>query len=354
MDLMRWRLKQLGSVLPFNFLVWVLLLLYLAPVLFMLVTSMKPTAQLNDRNAPPYPAAHLSYEYQNRKYHLYYVPTEDGPRQWAMINPGRTMTEFVDPRHPEMGLIQWEGNWRSLKGVYKIHFEWENFGRLFRSMLFPRMLSNTILMTLIGGVAVLASSIVVAYGFSRFSLPGGNLIFYLLIATILIPEKVTFIPSYFVYVNTLDWRGTFLPILVPLFFGHAVYIFLLRQNFRSIPVDLEEAAMLDGAGPLQRLLYIVLPQSWPVVVTVSLLFFFYSWNEIRQVSLYAGSNIDLIPLSYGLQNYQSFTPIQNMIASSTIVVLAIPVFLLFLSQRFFMQGLVITGAEDNASLQGIR
>jgi multiple sugar transport system permease protein len=266
-----------------------------------------------------------------------------------MIHPGPEMTEFVDPQQPEKGLIQWEGNWRALKGVYRFHIEWKNFVVLFRSLLFPRMFLNTFLLTLIGGIAVLVSSILVAYGFSRFPLPGGDLLFYVLIATILIPEKVTFIPSYFVYVNTLDWGGTFLPILVPLFFGNVVYIFLLRQNFRSIPVDLEEAAMLDGAGPLQRLFYVVLPQSWPVVVTVSLLFFFYSWNEIRQVSLYVGSNMDLMPLSYGVQHYQSFTPIQNLIAASTIVVLAIPVLLLFLFQRFFMRGLVITGAEDPVS-----
>lgn len=297
-----------------------------------------------------YPAKLVPYEYQGREYHLYYVLTGGGVEQWVMINPGRTMTEFINPQRPEAGLIQWEGNWRSLKGVYKFHIAWDNFTVLFKSLLFPRMLTNTFLITLIGGIAVLASSIIVAYGFSRFSLPGGNLLFYVLIATILIPEKVTFIPSYFVYVNYLHWRGTVLPILLPLFFGNAVYIFLLRQNFRSIPVDLEEAAMLDGAGPLQRLWYVILPQSWPVVITVSLLFFFYSWNEIRQVSLYVGSNMQLIPLSYGVQNFQSFNPIQNLIAASTIVVLAFPVILLFLSQRFFMQGLVITGAENNPLL----
>lgn len=346
----RTRTKQRHYSLLFNLFVWILLLFYLSPLFSMMVTAMKSTEQLTDRNAPAYPAALVPYEYQGREYHLYDVPTENGLRQWAMINPGREMTEFIDPQRLEAGLISWKGNWRALKGVYRFHVEWANFGVLFRSLLFPRMFLNTILITILGGVAVLMSSIVVAYGFSRFSLPGGNLLFYVLIATILIPEKVTFIPSYFVYVNTLDWRGTYLPILVPLFFGNAVYIFLLRQNFRSIPVDLEEAAMLDGAGPLQRLFYVILPQSWPVVVTVSLLFFFYSWNEIRQVSLYVGSNMDLIPLSYGVQQYQSFTPIQNSIAASTIVVLAIPVILLFLSQHVFMQGLVITGTENNASL----
>ncbi len=344
------KIRPLSHILPFNLLVWILLLFYLSPVFFMIVTAMKPTEQLTDRNSPLYPASIVPYEYQGRKYRLYHVPTEEGVKQWAMIKPGREMTEFIDPQHPEAGLIQWKGNWRALKAVYEFHIAWDNFTVLFKSLLFPRMFLNTFLMTLIGEIAVLTSSIVVAYGFSRFSLPGGNLLFYVLIATILIPEKVTFIPSYFVYVNYLHWRGTFLPILVPLFFGNAVYIFLLRQNFKSIPIDLEKAAMLDGAGPLQRLFYVILPQSWPVVITVSLLYFFYSWNEIREVTLYIGSNIDLIPLSYGVQNYQSFTPIQNMVEASTIVVLAFPVILLFLSQRFFMQGLVITGAENNPSL----
>ena len=342
------QLQQLIHVLLFNLFVWVLLLFYLSPVLFMIVTAMKHTEQLTNRNAPPYPATLVPYEYQGRTYYLYHVPTAEGDQQWAMIKPGRTTTEFIDPQQLEAGLIKWEGNWRALRGVYKFEIAMENFTVLFKSTLFPRMFFNTFLLTLIGGIAVLTSSIIVAYGFSRFSLPGGDLLFYVLIATILIPEKVTFIPSYFVYVNYLDWRGTFLPILLPLFFGNAVYIFLLRQNFRSIPVDLEEAAMLDGAGPLQRLWYVILPQSWPVVITVSLLFFFYSWNEIRQVSLYVASNMQLLPLSYGVQNFQSFNPIQNLIAASTMVVLAFPVILLFLSQRYFMQGLVITGAESKA------
>ena len=89
-----------------------------------------------------------------------------------------------------------------------------------------------------------------------------------------------------------------LPLLLHLFFGNAVYIFLLRQNFKSLPIDLEEAAMLDGAGPLRRLISVILPQSWPVVITVSLLHFFYTWNETRLASLYLGSTSDLRPVSF--------------------------------------------------------
>jgi multiple sugar transport system permease protein len=226
--------------------------------------------------------------------------------------------------------------------VYEPYFAWDNFSVLIRALPFAAMLRNTLLLTMIGEVGVLLSSLVVAYGFARFPLPGGNLLFYVLIATILIPEKVTFIPSFFVYVNFLHWKGTALPLLVHLFFGNAVYIFLLRQNFRALPIELEEAAMMDGAGLLRRLFSIVLPQSWPVVITVSLLHFFYSWNETRLASLYLGPS--LLPVSFGVQNYQSLTPIENMIQAATLVVLVVPLVVLLLSQRYFMQ-VVVTGTE---------
>jgi multiple sugar transport system permease protein len=111
-------------------------------------------------------------------------------------------------------------------------------------------------------------------------------------------------------------------------------------------VDLEEAAMLDGAGPLRRLFSVILPQSWPVVVTVSLLHFFYMWNETRLSSLYLTTTyLSLMPISFAVQTYQSRLPIQNVIEASTVVILVIPVIILFLSQRMFMQGVIVTGAE---------
>jgi multiple sugar transport system permease protein len=338
-------IKRYLNILPFNLLVWLLLALYLSPVFFIIVTAMMPTEQLGDRSAPLYPARIMRYGYEGREYQIYNVPMEDGIRPMALVRPGRETSLLIDPQHPENGLIEWKGSWRTLTGVYEFHIEWGNFRRLFTSVSFPQMLRNTYLLALIGGIGVLVSSIVVAYGFARFSLPGGNLLFYILIATILIPEKITFIPTFYVYVGVLHWRGTVLPVLLHLFFGNAVYIFLLRQNFRSLPMDLEEAAMLDGAGPLRRLFSVVLPQSWPVVITVSLLHFFYTWNETRLASLYLGTDPKLMPVSFGVQNYQSFIPIQNVIEASTIIVLIVPVIVLILAQKYFMQGMVITGAE---------
>jgi multiple sugar transport system permease protein len=339
------QIKRFLNVIPFNLFVWFLLALYLSPVLFMMVTAMMPTSQLDDKNAPLYPAKIKQYEYEGKQYQIYNVPMDGESKPMVLVVTGRESSQLLDPQHPENGLLEWKGNWRTLIGVYETHFTWENFTVLFESLPFSKMLHNTLLLTLVGEVAVVTSSILVAYGFSRFKIPGGNLLFYILIATILIPDKVTFIPKFFLYATVLDWRGTVYPVLLHLFFGNAVYIFLLRQNFKSIPVELEEAAMLDGAGPLRRLFMVVLPQSWPVVITVSLLHFFYTWNETRLASLYLSPNPDLMPVSFGVQNYQSLLPIDNVISASTVVVLIVPVIVLFLAQKYFMQGLVITGAE---------
>lgn len=336
--------RLFGSV-GYNLFAWLLLGLYLMPLAYMGVTALMSTEQLSDRNAPLYPARPVRYEYQGQSYPLYRMPTPGGEQQWALVNPQRTFSEFVDPNNPDVGLIRWQGNWHTLNAVYELAFTWSNFTILVKGLPFSLMLRNTLVLTLVSELGVLFSSILVAYGFARHPLPGGDLLFYVLIATILIPDKVTFIPTYFFFVNVLHWKGTFYPLLVPWFFGGAVYIFLLRQNFKSLPRDLEESAMLDGAGPLRRLFLIVLPQSWPVVVTVSLLHFFYTWNETRLASVYLNADRALMPLSFGMQNYQSRLPIQNVIQAATMVILVVPVLVLFLGQRYFMQGIIITGAE---------
>jgi len=334
----------LGSLL-LNLLALGLLVIYLLPIVYMIATSVMESQQLADRYAPIYPSRQDRYNYEGKDYKVYNVPFDGETRQLALVQPGRTASQFIDPANPQAGLIEWKGSWRTLRGVYHFHLELGNFELLAGALRFPQMLRNTLVMALIAEVGVLISSTIVAYGFSRFPLPGGNLLFYVLIATILIPEKVTLIPTYFFYIRVLDWNGTWLPLLVPFFFGNAVYIFLLRQNFRSIPRDLDEAAMLDGAGPLRILLSVVLPQSWPVVITVAILHFFYMWNETRQAALYLGTRPDLIPLSFGIQNFQSLAPVQNILQASALVVMIVPVLVLLISQRYFMRDMVVTGME---------
>jgi multiple sugar transport system permease protein len=337
--------ETLGGGL-FNLFIFLMLFIYLFPLVFIVATSLMEGPQLTDRNAPAYPSQLVRYEYQGKKYTVYNVPLPDGEvRQLALVEPGRTSSQFIDPKNPEAGLIVWEGNWRQLIGVYRFYVTLDNFTSLFGPLRIPQMIQNTLMMTLIAEIGVLLSSIIVAYGFSRFPLPGGDLLFYVLIATILIPEKVTLIPTYFFFVRILHWEGTWLPILVPFFFGNAVYIFLLRQNFKSIPKDLDEAAMLDGAGPLRILFQVILPQSWPTVITVSLLHFFYMWNETRQAALYLSISRDIAPISFGVQSFQSLRPIQNQLQAGALILMIVPVIVLLISQRYFMRDIVVTGME---------
>ena len=336
------RALNVGS---YNLFAWILLAIYLLPVAYMVDTAFKSTDQLSDSNAPWYPSRITTYEYQGQAAELLQVPIDGGLKKLALIQPGVQASKFIDPQNPAAGLIEWQGDYHNLKVAYEPYFVWSNFTKLFTTLPFPEMVGNTLLVVLIGEIGVLVSSILIAYGFSRFPLPGGDLLFYVVIATILIPEKVTFIPTFFFYVKVVHWQGTIYPLVVYLFFGSPVYIFLLRQNFRSIPVDLEESAMLDGAGPLRRLVSIILPQSWPAVITVALLQFFYTWNETRLASLYLGTNSHFMPVSFGVQIYQSLVPIQNVIEAGSVVVMVIPVVVLILSQRLFMRSLTITGME---------
>jgi multiple sugar transport system permease protein len=329
----------------FNGLIILLVIVYLFPITYMVATAFMRSDQLGDRYAPPYPARQITFQYEDKDRKVYQVPFEDGVRELALVNAGTRGSEFIDPQNPEAGLITWEGSWRTLPGAYRFEMTWDNFTQLWASIRFPQLIQNTLVIALISEVGVLLSSIVVAYGFARFPLPGGDFLFYLMIATLLIPEKVTLIPTYFFFTNVLDWEGTWLPILLPFFFGNAVYIFLLRQNFKSIPKEMEEAAMLDGAGPLRILFSVVIPQSWPVIITTGLLHFFYIWNETRQAALYLSTRRDLIPVSFGVQNFQSLFPTQNLLQASALIVMVVPVVIILLAQRYFMQKLVVTGIE---------
>lgn len=328
-----------------NVLVLVLVIVYLFPMTYMLLTSLKEDRQFSDIKAPIWPAAKVTFAFEGTEYPLYKVPTEQGIEQWALVKKGRQESEFVDPAHPEAGLFSWQGQWRRLEPVYGLKPVLSNFSFLWESLDFFKLMRNTVAIAILGEIGVLVSSILVAYGFARFPIPGGNALFVLVIATIIIPDKVTLIPTYVMFVRALDWNGTWLPLIVPHFFGNALLIFLLRQNFKSIPRDMEEAAMLEGAGPLRILIWVILPQSLPAVITAALLHFFYAWNEIRMASLYLGINPDLHTVAFGVQRYQSYFPTPNELQASALMAMVVPVVVLFLAQRVFMRDVLVTGME---------
>ena len=177
------------------------------------------------------------------------------------------------------------------------------------------------------------------------AIPHYIVLFFLMIGTIMIPDSITLVPTFIVFGRELNWAGTFYPLIVPQFFGSAIYIFLLRQNFKTIPRDLDEAAMLDGAGPLRTLVSIILPQSIPTVVTVALLHFFNSWNELKMASLYLGVRPDLQTVAFSTQTSQGYGFTPEGLQAGALMLMLIPLVVLFLSQRFFMQDMVIASVE---------
>lgn len=334
-----------GSAL-LNLLILFILLAYLSPLVYMGMTSLKDKVQLLDPHSPLYPAVVKKFNYQAKDYQIYNVPAADGSlKEWALVKRFRAYCEFIDPQNPAAGLIHWDGNWRALNLAYEPRVTYDNFIWIWTVAHFPQSVVNTLIVAGISEIGVLLASIAVAYGFSRFRIPGGKWLFFLLIGTILIPDSITLVPTYMVFIKVLHWNGSWYPLIVPQFFGSAIYIFLLRQNFKSIPRDLDEAAMLDGAGPLQILVSIILPQSIPAVATVALLHFFYIWNELRLSSLYLGIAPQLRTVSFNIQTYQTLTFTPEILQASALMVMLIPALVLFVFQRFFMQDMVVTGLE---------
>jgi len=325
-----------------NLFVFMLLLVYLSPLSYIIVSTLETGTQTSDPYAPIWPAQAITYNYNGVDYDVYNVPTDGGVRQLALIRPLPTFAYFVDPHDPPAGLIRWQGSWRTLRQVYVPSITFDNYVDVWNSIDYPRFLRNTLFVAVISGIGVLCSSIAVAYGMSRFRIPGGNMLLLLIIATIMIPDSILIVPSFYIYSLILHWHGTYWPLIAPPLFGSAVYIFLLRQKFKSIPRDLDEAAMLDGAGPLRILISIILPQSVPIVATVALLHFFNMWNELRLSSLYLGTRLDLQIMAFTVQTAGG-TP--EVLQTSTFFLLIVPIIVLLLSQRFFMQDMIVTGIE---------
>jgi multiple sugar transport system permease protein len=141
--------------------------------------------------------------------------------------------------------------------------------------------------------------------------------------------------------------GTWLPLLVPAFFANAYDVFLLRQYFRTIPREMDEAAAIDGAGPIRTLVSVLIPQAWPVIIAVSIFHLVYSWNDFFAPLIYLSTNPDLVTLPVGLASFSgariAIDP--GLVQAGTLMTMVIPVLLFLIFQRFFVRGVVITGVE---------
>ncbi len=204
---------------------------------------------------------------------------------------------------------------------------------------------NTVIITILSVAGAVISNSLVAYSFARIKWPGRDFFFATTLATMMVPVPVTMVPTFALF-RWLGWVGTFKPLWVPAFFASAFSIFLLRQFYRTIPMELSEAAKIDGASELQIFTDVIVPLSRPAMMVVALFTFMGSWNDFMGPLIYL---IDqhTFTLSVGLSAYQTQhggTPWNLLMAASTLVILPV-VIVFFLAQKVFIQGIATSGLK---------
>jgi multiple sugar transport system permease protein len=223
-------------------------------------------------------------------------------------------------------------------------FMWSNYTRATTFIPFFLYLKNTLYITLFNVIATLISCSLVAYGFARIRWPGRDVLFVVLVATLMIPFPVTLIPQFLIFRN-LGWIGTPNPLTWPALTGNAFFIFLLRQFYLTIPQELSAAAKIDGANELQIYWQIILPLARPALAAVALFTFMNNWNDFLGPLIYLNDKSQYT-LAIGLYGFLSRVKTEwgPLMAAAAIMISPIVV-LFFLTQRTFIQGITLTGIK---------
>jgi len=225
-------------------------------------------------------------------------------------------------------------------------FVWGNYAEVFRFEPILHYAWNTVVYAGLATVGVIVSSVPVAYALARMRWRGRQVVFIIVIATMMLPTQVTIVPLYLIF-SRLGWVGSLKPLIVPAFLGDAFSIFLLRQFFLTIPEELTDAARVDGANELQILWHVVVKLSKPAIAAVGLFEFLYAWNDFFGPLVYTGNNPGIWTLSVGLQLFTTThrgTLWDLQMAAAVLFML--PVIIVFLlAQRAFIEGVTLTGVK---------
>jgi ABC-type glycerol-3-phosphate transport system permease component len=251
------------------------------------------------------------------------------PTIWMVLSSFKASTElFVHP-------IKW----------FPDTWLWQNY--VVAATVFPvgfgRFALNTMIVTVVATLGTVVSSVVVAYSFARLRWPGRDFCFALLLATVMLPEVVTLVPRFIMFRN-FHWVGTFLPLTAPFWFGTATfYVFLIRQFLRGIPMELEDAARIDGASRLRTLWQILMPLSKPVLATVAIFSALQHYNDFLGPLIYL-NRMDTWTMALAVRSYNSNYAAQWEMIFAVSTMMLIPMVILFIvAQRYFVRGITLTG-----------
>lgn len=229
--------------------------------------------------------------------------------------------------------------------------QWNNYVRVFGISRIPVSIwaMNSAIIVSLGTLGTLITSSLVAYSLARFEYRGRNLLFMITLATIMLPAQVTLIPQ-FVLFYKLGWINTLKPLWIPAWFGGGAFaIFLMRQFFLSLPKDLDEAALIDGASYFRIFWSILLPLCKPVLATLAIIVIIDLWSDFQGPLVYLNSP-EKFTVSVGLRFFNNAPevggePLQHLLMAACILSMLPVITIFFLGQRFFVQGIVMSGIK---------
>ncbi|CAN5871373.1 carbohydrate ABC transporter permease [soil metagenome] len=221
---------------------------------------------------------------------------------------------------------------------------WWNYPNTVTYITFFLYLRNTLIVALTATIGELVACSLTAYSLARINWPGRQILFIITVATLMLPFQVTLIPLFILFTN-IGWVGDFRPLIIPHFFGSGLYIFLLRQFFMTIPMELSEAARMDGASEFRIYWSILLPLAKAALATVAIFEFIARWRDYLGPLIYL-SDQKLFVLSLGLYEYSSQYGREWGLLMAASVLITLPIILLFFFlQKVFVQGIALTGIK---------
>lgn len=220
--------------------------------------------------------------------------------------------------------------------------QWGNYWEVFAKLPFHLFIRNSFYVTFMGTVGTVISSTTVAFGLARIRWPGRDVVFTVLLATMMLPGVVTMIPVFIIF-KSIGWIGTFYPLWVPAWFGFAFYIFLMRQYMLTLPFELDEAAKIDGASNLRVLWQVIAPLCGPAIATVTIFSFLQHYNAFMEPLIYISSN-EMFTLPLGLLWFQGrFGNFWHLVMAASMITITPVILLFFFAQRYFVQGAQFSG-----------
>lgn len=222
---------------------------------------------------------------------------------------------------------------------------WSNYPEALSTVPFFRYFINTMLILVPSVAGTVITGTMAAYAFARLSWPGRDTIFAILMTTLMLPYAVTLIPTFLVWAH-LGLVDTYWPLVAPKWFGGGIFfIFLLRQFFLTLPLELDEAAILDGANPLQILWFVIVPLSRPALITVALFSGMDAWNDFLGPLIYLNSS-DKYTLALGLNQFTGlYTSQWHLLMAAATVIITPVIIVFFVAQRYFIEGIALTGSK---------